>query len=186
MLFRSSLFIVGDPKQSIYRFRNADVSSYIEIRKLFENGVGKVVNLVNNFRSKNVVKNFFNEVFEQVMKEDTADQSQYKDIENINSEEAKGEFEGMFAYETYSGQLLESHPGETDNEQLVKIIKRLVNNPNYQITERDRTKDNYGSLRNITFKDFMIIFSSKNPIASCIDAFNKEEIPVRVDRKSVV
>ena len=180
---QGSLFIVGDPKQSIYRFRNADVSSYIEIRKLFENGVGKVVNLVNNFRSKNVMKNFFNEVFEQVMKEDTADQSQYKDIENVSSDEAQGEFEGMFAYETYSGQLLESHPGETDNEQLVKIIKRLVNNPSYQITERDRTKENYGSLRNITFKDFMIIFSSKNPIASCIDAFNKEEIPVKVEGK---
>ena len=31
-----SLFIVGDPKQSIYRFRSADVTSFLKVKKLFE------------------------------------------------------------------------------------------------------------------------------------------------------
>jgi ATP-dependent helicase/nuclease subunit A len=33
-----SLFIVGDPKQSIYRFRRADISTYIEVRELIRRG----------------------------------------------------------------------------------------------------------------------------------------------------
>ena len=31
-----SLFVVGDPKQSIYRFRGADVQSYLKVKKLFK------------------------------------------------------------------------------------------------------------------------------------------------------
>ena len=178
-----SLFIVGDPKQSIYRFRSADVSSYIQIRELFKNGVGKVVNLVNNFRSKNVVKNYFNNVFEDLMPEDTKDQSAYQDIENITSAEQSGEFEGIYTYETYYGKALAEHPEMNDFDQLAGIIKTLVNNPNCQIIEKDRSKDNYGQLRNITYKDFMIIFASKKPIAGCIAKFNKEEIPIRVEGK---
>lgn len=178
-----SLFIVGDPKQSIYRFRSADVSSYIQIRELFKNGVGKVVNLVNNFRSKNIVKNYFNNVFEDLMPEDTKDQSAYQDIENITSAEQSGEFEGIYTYETYYGKALAEHPEMNDFDQLAGIIKTLVNNPNCQIIEKDRSKDNYGQLRNITYKDFMIIFASKKPIAGCIAKFNKEEIPIRVEGK---
>ena len=178
-----SLFIVGDPKQSIYRFRSADVSSYIQIRELFKNGIGKVVNLVNNFRSKNVVKNYFNNVFEDLMPEDTRDQSAYQDIENITSAEQTGEFEGIYTYETYYGKALAEHPEMNDFDQLASIIKTLVNNPDCQIIEKDRSKDNYGQLRNITFKDFMIIFASKKPIAGCIAKFNKEEIPIRVEGK---
>ncbi|MBR2787524.1 MAG: UvrD-helicase domain-containing protein, partial [Erysipelotrichaceae bacterium] len=178
-----SLFIVGDPKQSIYRFRSADVSSYIQVRELFKNGVGKVVNLVNNFRSKNIIKNYFNSVFKDVMPEDTKDQSAYQEIENVSSQESAGEFEGIYVYETYNGKLLADRPEMNDFQQLVNIIKSLVNNPERQILEKDRSKDNYGKLRNITFKDFMIIFAGKKPIAACISKFNEEEIPIRVEGK---
>ena len=30
-----ALFIVGDPKQSIYRFRSADVTSFLRVKKMF-------------------------------------------------------------------------------------------------------------------------------------------------------
>ncbi len=178
-----SLFIVGDPKQSIYRFRSADVSSYIQIRQLFEQGAGKVVNLVNNFRSKNVVKRYFNDVFRKVMKEDSRDQSAYQEIENIDSKEAQGEFEGIYVYETYNGNALSDHPEMSDPKQLARLIKILVNNPDHLIVERDGNKEDYGKLRRIAYKDFMIIFASKRPIAACIAEFAREEIPVRVEGK---
>jgi ATP-dependent helicase/nuclease subunit A len=46
------LMLVGDPKQSIYRFRRADVAVWTEVRRDFEErGYGVVVALTENFRS---------------------------------------------------------------------------------------------------------------------------------------
>lgn len=45
-----ALFVVGDPKQSIYRFRRADIALYEVVRKRFEE-FGDVLLLESNFRS---------------------------------------------------------------------------------------------------------------------------------------
>ena len=44
---RASLFVVGDPKQSIYRFRGADIYAYLGTR----HGAGRVLALDRNWRS---------------------------------------------------------------------------------------------------------------------------------------
>jgi ATP-dependent exoDNAse (exonuclease V) beta subunit len=46
------LILVGDPKQSIYRFRRADVTLWNEVERQFEAGAGQVLPLNDNFRSK--------------------------------------------------------------------------------------------------------------------------------------
>ena len=59
-----TLFLVGDPMQSIYRFRNARVSLFLSISK---NGIGSLMphNLVltNNFRSGGILVENFNKIF---------------------------------------------------------------------------------------------------------------------------
>ena len=59
-----ALFVVGDPKQSIYRFRRADIEVYEEVRRRFENlerdGLAETVSLVANFRSTRPVEEFVN------------------------------------------------------------------------------------------------------------------------------
>lgn len=46
------LMLVGDPKQSIYRFRRADVTVWNDVQHAFEHdGRGRVVSLAENFRS---------------------------------------------------------------------------------------------------------------------------------------
>ena len=58
------LFIVGDPKQSIYRFRRADITQMMSLREHLGN---EPVRLQQNFRSHKVVLKWVNEVFEQWM-----------------------------------------------------------------------------------------------------------------------
>ena len=45
------LFVVGDPKQSIYRFRRADIALYEEVKRVLLAGGAEVVNLSTSFRS---------------------------------------------------------------------------------------------------------------------------------------
>ena len=54
------LFLVGDPKQSIYRFRRAEVEHYRETKRhLLENGANEVV-LTSNFRAAPALCEFVN------------------------------------------------------------------------------------------------------------------------------
>jgi ATP-dependent helicase/nuclease subunit A len=58
------LFIVGDPKQSIYRFRGADYAAYSSaVERICAQG-GATVDLVTNFRSLDGVVNPVNRLFE--------------------------------------------------------------------------------------------------------------------------
>ena len=60
-----SLFIVGDPKQSIYRFRRADIVTYNEVKAIIlEGGGGLAVNLAANFRAVPPIITWLNGVFE--------------------------------------------------------------------------------------------------------------------------
>jgi ATP-dependent exoDNAse (exonuclease V) beta subunit len=63
------LFLVGDPKQSIYRFRRADIAIYEEVKALIERSGGEVLPLTANFRTVPSVLDFVNERFQQVFKE---------------------------------------------------------------------------------------------------------------------
>ena len=54
--------MVGDPKQSIYRFRRADISLYSFVKDRFAD-FGSVLTLTMNFRSRPPITDFVNDVF---------------------------------------------------------------------------------------------------------------------------
>jgi ATP-dependent helicase/nuclease subunit A len=60
-----SLFIVGDPKQAIYRFRRADIDTYNRVKQLMKEHGGEILQLITNFRSVNSVTEKLNTVFEK-------------------------------------------------------------------------------------------------------------------------
>lgn len=62
-----TLFLVGDPMQSIYRFRQAEVSLFLEVKN---KGIGNIhltpLILCNNFRSQKKLIEWFNFVFKHL------------------------------------------------------------------------------------------------------------------------
>lgn len=70
-----SLFVVGDPKQSIYRFRRADIVTYNQVRDIILQSKGRVVNLTVNFRTIKPLVDWVNEEFEQRFPEQPTDYS---------------------------------------------------------------------------------------------------------------
>jgi ATP-dependent helicase/nuclease subunit A len=61
------LFIVGDPKQSIYRFRRADVGVFVAMAEKIVRAGGNGVALVENYRSTASLLAFANTLFSTVM-----------------------------------------------------------------------------------------------------------------------
>jgi ATP-dependent exoDNAse (exonuclease V) beta subunit len=60
-----ALFLVGDPKQAIYRFRGADVAAYIQAREaLLAQAPDSVLPISTNFRSCAPILHYVNERFE--------------------------------------------------------------------------------------------------------------------------
>lgn len=168
---QGSLFIVGDPKQSIYRFRSADVAAFKDVRSLFENGVGEVLQLTRNYRSTVRLKNWFNTRFAELLPSDTPQQSMFSSIP-IEGSEDKEIFSGIWSYNVAINKtsLLD---GE---EKTADIIERLVANPNCLVkTKNDREP------RMLRYSDFMIIFRSKTGIVDYLREFNDRSIPTMVE-----
>jgi ATP-dependent exoDNAse (exonuclease V) beta subunit len=61
------LFLVGDPKQSIYRFRRADVGIYRDVCRRLEACGAQLLHLTTSFRSVPALHSFVNAAFEPVM-----------------------------------------------------------------------------------------------------------------------
>lgn len=63
-----TLFLVGDPMQSIYRFREAEVGNFMQVwdSKSVADVAVEPINLIVNFRSSEPLVNWFNQVFAQV------------------------------------------------------------------------------------------------------------------------
>ncbi len=67
VLEAGKLFVVGDPKQSIYRFRGADVEVFRRVQKQVTDQGGLHVDLVTNFRSHAGVIDVVNEGFSRLL-----------------------------------------------------------------------------------------------------------------------
>ena len=70
-----TLFVVGDPMQSIYRFRKAEVGLFLKAR---EQGIGPLVleplTLTENFRSSGSVVQWVNDVFSRVLPQEDSEE----------------------------------------------------------------------------------------------------------------
>ena len=151
-----SLFIVGDPKQSIYRFRNADINSYNRVKSLFTNVNNKdnslVLELTYNFRSSKLLCTYFNEQFGEGSLQD------YTPIDNLDQRPDQNQ--GLYYFDSY-----------------VDVIKTIVNNPHYLVNRKNKD-DN----PQIQYKDIMVICKSKQDKLSLIlRTLDQEGIPCYAD-----
>lgn len=62
---RNKLFLAGDPRQSIYHFRNADLRVYDEVRRRTVESGGEEVNLRQSFRAVPPVPDFVNALYKK-------------------------------------------------------------------------------------------------------------------------
>ncbi|MDO5663355.1 MAG: UvrD-helicase domain-containing protein, partial [Brachybacterium sp.] len=78
------LFMVGDPKQAIYRFRGADIGTYLQVRDALREqpeGTWQIASLITNFRSDPDVLDWVNAIFDELMVEQDGVQPEYESLD---------------------------------------------------------------------------------------------------------
>ena len=80
-----ALFVVGDPKQSIYRFRRADVQTYDMVKRQIAERGGQVLTLTRNFRSTTAIADVVNAHFRVVFPGASTDvQAAFSPLESVH------------------------------------------------------------------------------------------------------
>lgn len=95
-----SLFVVGDPKQSIYRFRRADISLYLEAQRV----LGGHTSLTTNFRSLTPVIDWVNAVFGSLIEAEDHVQPPYEDLSPHRDQRVVGPEVAVLGEEAHEGE----------------------------------------------------------------------------------
>ena len=169
---RGALFIVGDPKQSIYRFRSADVSSYLAVKKLFCPPFGETVGLTRNFRSRPGLCRSFNALYSGLLPEEREEQSRFSPIPL--PETGDGEEEGLCGIYSYSS----NKNAELDAEFVARLIRRLVGDPSVRIRDGE-------TLRSIGWHDIMVITRTKKHLDAYLSTCAEQGIPAFVEGMTI-
>ena len=182
-LSRKNLFMVGDVKQSIYRFRNANSEIFnhkfatFKDYALSEDHHQSKIILQDNFRSRKEVLEGINNLFSHVMSNEvggvhynheqalTFGQSLYETLHQPN--------------QTYQMDVLRYAKTEQDAElnEAEIIASDILNKIKQGLQVADLENK---QMRQATFKDFTILIDRKTNFESYIEVFNRVGIPLEV------
>ncbi len=167
------LFMVGDVKQCIYAFRNAEPDNFLKRKReypLYDEAVSpsKII-LSANFRSREGVCEFVNGICSAIMQEATCGLD-YTDEERLVP---KGEFpeNKTVCTDVYLTEHSDISRDTADAESVADYIQAVMNEPAF-------LKDKDG-LRKAEFGDFAILLRSPNAkVKFYTDVLKKRGIPV--------
>jgi len=136
------LFVVGDPKQSIYRFRRADVMLYERVkRQLLEQGA-RLLHLQTSFRSTPAIQSAINASFAPRMQgSEDGSQAEYVALEKYREDPANQP--SLVAlpvprpYSEKSGRVTQWQVGESLPDACAAFVDWLVRESKWTVEERD-------------------------------------------------
>ncbi len=176
------LFFVGDPKQSIYRFRRADIELYHRARERFGRSLGETLSLDVNFRSSEPIIDWVNHTFETLM--DTGDdggllQAGYTSLHAVRPAPAVGApVTFLGASDQRTGSVAEVRVNEAKD-----VAGTIVTVCEQGWTVFDKR---LGKERPAHLDDITILIPSRAALPYLEDALEERQIPYRLESTSFV
>lgn len=161
LIAKNNIYMVGDIKQSIYRFRNANPDIFKEKYNRYSEGVeGLKIDLVENFRSREEVLDSINDMFERFMDQEIGG-ADYKVSHKLKfGLKQYNSFKNIDMYNTellmYDDKNLIKNTTKTEEEafQIAKDINLKLNT--FKVYDSSLGKE-----RNIEYKDITILLPTK-------------------------
>ena len=175
---KNNIFMVGDVKQSIYKFRQARPELFLEKYDDYKikptHGENEKIQLFKNFRSRENILEFTNIVFKNIMSKELGNidynEEEYLNLgasfEKIDNQNLTTELNIINLKEEEN--IWEEQEGEEEKEKVenvvlearyvAKKVKELIDSK-YQVIDKKQGR------RNIEFRDIAILLRSANTVA---------------------
>lgn len=170
-----SLFIVGDPKQSIYRFRGADISVYDSVKRGPLDG--QVEYLVQNFRASEEALGWVNRVFDRVLQEREGIQPPNTPLQARVSMAGHLGRSPIVVVHSREGAGSADDLRSEESSLLARTISRAVRDEEWPI--RDRHAGD--AVRALQWRDVAILVPSRTGIERLEAALQRHGIPYRFE-----
>ncbi len=167
-----NVFMVGDIKQSIYRFRQAEPRLFTARYGAYKKGgggyaPGAVIDLNSNFRSKNSVVDAVNAVFEQIMEGYDEDARLHAGNTEADRDNVSPFISIVDCTVPEDGEKPEEGRSELEALNIARIIKKKM--------KEDPS---------LCFRDIVILMSSYKGVAGTFkEVFEREDIPLFVEEE---
>lgn len=182
MIANDNVYMVGDIKQSIYRFRGSNPNIFKEKYSNYSNNIGGYkIDLIKNFRSRFEVLDNINKVFDLIM-DSSLGSAEYKETHEMVYGNTAYDTEKMNDFD-YDFEVLEymNNKKETsfDNSEveifaIAKDIKNKIKNK-IKVFDKETSK-----LREATYNDFVIILDRSRYFDTYKKIFEYLDIPLTI------
>jgi ATP-dependent exoDNAse (exonuclease V) beta subunit len=169
-----NLFVVGDPKQSIYRFRRADIAVYDELRRgSLADGVRHIT---QNFRSVASILDWANDVFDRVLVEEPGVQPANVRLAPVPLAGPKAPPGVVAVHGSGDSTLRMPEIQAEEGRLLATMIHRAVKDEHWPV--RDRRS---GAIRPCEYRDIAILVPSRPDIEAYTEPLEDLGVPYRMD-----
>ena len=203
------MFMVGDVKQSIYKFRMAKPELFLSKYKSYSSKDDEFqkVDLCQNFRSRDCVIDGVNSIFEKIMTEELGgikydDKARLYIGASYKDDDRTSKSPELMIIDTdtddiiddYYSELEEGNLGEVElldlskkekeAKTIAKRIKEMISGEDrLQVQDKDSEGNTY--LRDVMYKDIVILLRGLNGWSETLmDIFAKEGIPLNVETRT--
>ena len=180
---RGKLFVVGDPKQSIYRFRRADVR---QMRRLQERMNGETLQLVQNFRSQRPVVEWVNTLFGKWMALDGGEQAEYTPITHRwIADTAHSAAPQVWALGKEADGII-AEVRRREAADIATLLHQIVGEQ-WQVLDSDEPVDDSGNERykDAKYSDICILMPTRTALRTLELALDDANVPYRLEGASL-
>ncbi len=174
------LFVVGDSKQSIYRFRRADIASFLRARSAFGASPRR---LTRNFRTARPVIDFVNEVFRELIVAEPESQPEYVALDPVRDAVPVGAPVVLLGATPELEKPTADELRELEANDVAAVVGRALREE-WQVSRR--AADGSEELTPCRLGDICVLLPARTSLGQLEDALDAAGIPYRAETSSLV